>query len=163
MRLVGQNGEIMLTECFLQSLGISLKTFAQLIVGVKMFDRRSRSRHNRRRLRCGENEASRLRAYHIHQSRRAGDITSHRAKSFTESPADDIDSVHSSPQRATRDMGVVIEMFGNTRAVWTVQSHGVNFVQKGDCSILLAQIDDFTDRGNSTCIDLVFGNHNFVE
>ena len=150
MARVRDNRNVLLAQSILDSAGVELlQASVTLVVGL-VLDGRLGTCHGRRWKGSGENEAGSERSDSVDKLGRAGNVAANAAVSFSECTSDDVYAILNSALGPACLVCFVVEMLSDTSAVWSVHAYSMDFVQKGNGTVLLSKVADFFDRSNGT-------------
>ncbi len=110
---------------------------------------------DRRREGGGEDELRSKASDQVDEAVRAGNVTTDVTISLAERTSDDVDTIHDATLEKTgfvtlSDLGIPIEVFGDTGATRAVHADSVDFVEESDGAVLLSKLDGLLDRTNGT-------------
>ncbi|KAH3662591.1 hypothetical protein OGAPHI_005843 [Ogataea philodendri] len=112
------------------------------------------SGHQSRRQSRGEDESWSKRPDPVHHLTGGCNIATNSSKRLTQSTGDDINTVHHGGvvRRSNTgfQVGLKVQMFGNTSSMRTVHTDGMDLVQESESTVLVGQITDLLNRSNRT-------------
>jgi len=160
VRRVRHNGNVARGEGVLDGAGVELLEVAVALVGHLVLDGRLGAGHGGGREGGGEDEARREGADGVDHAGGAGDVAADAAVGFAEGAGDDVDAVHDRALGAAGGVRVVVEVFGDAGAVWSVHAYRVHFVEEGGGAVLFGQVAYLGDRadGAAHAVDGFEGN-----
>jgi hypothetical protein len=96
------------------------------------------------------NEARRKRPDRVHKLGRTSNITTDAAICLSECASNDVNAVLNGSLGSAGLVRFEIEMLSDTSAMWSVHAYSMNFIEKGDRSVLLGKVADLFDGANRT-------------
>lgn len=142
VRRVRDHGNTTAGQVVLQLASVYLLHSSVTLVARLILDGRASTGHGGWWQAGGEDETRSERSNSIHKHGRASDVASNTAVGFPQRSCDDVDSVHDGAFLSVSiavgiGPDIIVEMFSNTGSSWAVHANSMNFVQKGDCTVLV--------------------------